>query len=96
MGLHGKHVDLGRQKGSSFVSVTSAIWTYNSIMGCGQRGQLHIYALTDAGWTLTYNWYMKFSWLEFLDYGQFSPIVFILIFRSFMPYRLCAVGEKFS
>ncbi|GLT37573.1 hypothetical protein SLA2020_118820 [Shorea laevis] len=49
MGLHGKHVDLGPQKGSSFVSVTSAIWTYNSVMGCGQRGPFHIYALTDAG-----------------------------------------------
>ncbi|CAK7333525.1 unnamed protein product [Dovyalis caffra] len=48
--LHGKPVNLGPQKGSSFISVTSAIWMTNSPSTPEQVGDLFpIYVLTDEG-----------------------------------------------
>lgn len=50
--IHGKPVDLGLQKGSSFVSVTSSFWTNSNIVNNGQAGEFFpIYALTYAGWS---------------------------------------------
>lgn len=47
---HRKNVNLGLQKGSSFVSVTSAIRIDSNIRICDQAGDFSpIYALTDAG-----------------------------------------------
>ncbi|XVF08242.1 hypothetical protein REPUB_Repub06bG0209700 [Reevesia pubescens] len=48
--IHAKPINLGPQKGSSFISVTSAIWTDDSVVNCDQVDELFpIYALTDAG-----------------------------------------------
>ncbi|XP_021290055.1 mitogen-activated protein kinase-binding protein 1 [Herrania umbratica] len=50
LSIHAKPINLGPQKGSSFVSVTSAIWTEGSVVNCDQVDELFpIYALTDAG-----------------------------------------------
>lgn len=51
MALHGKPVDLGPQKGSSFVSVASQMGCDSSYVNREQTGNLFpIYALTDTGW----------------------------------------------
>ncbi|KAJ4704500.1 mitogen-activated protein kinase-binding protein 1 isoform X1 [Melia azedarach] len=48
--IHAKPVNLGIQKGSSFVSVLSATWTDNNVVNHKQIGEgFAIYALTDAG-----------------------------------------------
>ncbi|KAJ4823364.1 hypothetical protein Tsubulata_027311 [Turnera subulata] len=50
LGIHGKPVNLGPQKGSSFVSVTSAIWSSCGSANAEKIGDmLPIYALTDGG-----------------------------------------------
>ncbi|KAM3689728.1 hypothetical protein ACB098_09G070500 [Castanea mollissima] len=50
MALHGKPVDLGPQKGSSFVSVASQMGSDSSYVNSEQTGNLFpIYALTDTG-----------------------------------------------
>ncbi|XWS55561.1 hypothetical protein CRYUN_Cryun09bG0010700 [Craigia yunnanensis] len=50
LSIHAKPINLGPQKGSSFVSVTSAIRTDSSVVNCNQVDELFpIYALTDAG-----------------------------------------------
>ncbi|OMO85146.1 hypothetical protein CCACVL1_10386 [Corchorus capsularis] len=50
LSIHAKPINLGPQKGSSFVSVTSAIRNDSSDVKCGQVDELFpIYALTDAG-----------------------------------------------
>nr|POE90882.1 mitogen-activated protein kinase-binding protein 1 [Quercus suber] len=50
MALHGKPVDLGPQKGSSFVSVASQMGHDSSYVNSEQTGNLFpIYALTDTG-----------------------------------------------
>ncbi|EXC24805.1 Mitogen-activated protein kinase-binding protein 1 [Morus notabilis] len=49
MTMHGKAVNLGLQKGRSFISVTSSLRTDKTTM-CGQAGEFFpLYALTDAG-----------------------------------------------
>ncbi|EXB89953.1 Mitogen-activated protein kinase-binding protein 1 [Morus notabilis] len=49
MTMHGKAVNLGLQKGRSFISVTSSLRTNKTTM-CGQAGEFFpLYALTDAG-----------------------------------------------
>jgi WD40 repeat protein len=51
LAMHGKPVNLGPQKGSSFISVTSAIGMNNSPDTAEQAGDLFpIYVLTDEGW----------------------------------------------
>lgn len=51
LAMHGKPVNLGPQKGSSFISVTSAIRMNNSPATAEQVGDLFpIYVLTDEGW----------------------------------------------
>lgn len=53
LAMHGKPVDLGPQKGSSFISVTSSIWSNSSSVTAVQVGDFFpIYALTDGGWIL--------------------------------------------
>ncbi|XP_011019159.1 PREDICTED: mitogen-activated protein kinase-binding protein 1 isoform X1 [Populus euphratica] len=50
LAMHGKPVNLGPQKGSSFISVTSAIGMNNSPVTAEQVGDLFpIYVLTDEG-----------------------------------------------
>uniref|UniRef100_A0A2N9FAB1 Anaphase-promoting complex subunit 4 WD40 domain-containing protein n=1 Tax=Fagus sylvatica TaxID=28930 RepID=A0A2N9FAB1_FAGSY len=50
LAMHGKPVDLGPQKGSSFVSVASHMWHDGSLVNSEQTGDLFpIYALTDTG-----------------------------------------------
>ncbi|KAK6290592.1 hypothetical protein POUND7_002133 [Theobroma cacao] len=50
LSIHAKPINLGPQKGSSFVSVASAIWTEGRVVNCDQVDELFpIYALTDAG-----------------------------------------------
>lgn len=49
MGLHGKPIDLGSHKGSSFISVTSSVYTNSCVLSCDETEVLPIYALTDAG-----------------------------------------------
>ncbi|KAL1083219.1 hypothetical protein V6Z11_D09G185300 [Gossypium hirsutum] len=50
LSIHAKPINLGPQKGSSFISVSSAIWTDGSVVNCDQADELFpIYALTDAG-----------------------------------------------
>ncbi|KAK0585024.1 hypothetical protein LWI29_022366 [Acer saccharum] len=52
--LHAKPVNLGLQKGSSFVSVVSAICTDDSVVNHEHSGKhFPIYALTDAGFALS-------------------------------------------
>lgn len=49
--IHGKPIDLGPQKGSSFVSVTSHFWSGGSFVNGEQASNLFpIYALTETGW----------------------------------------------
>jgi WD40 repeat protein len=51
LAMHGKVVDLGPQKGSSFVSVTSHKWSGGGFVNGEQAGDFFpIYALTDTGW----------------------------------------------
>lgn len=51
MSIHAKPINLGPQKGSSFISVSSAIWTDGSVVNCDQGDEFFpIYALTDAGY----------------------------------------------
>ena len=48
--MDGKSVNLGSQKGSSFISVASATWTAPSLVGSARPTEFYpIYALTDAG-----------------------------------------------
>ena len=50
MTMHGKPVNLGYHKGSSFTSVSSPIWAYSSLVSSEQSCVLFpIYALTDGG-----------------------------------------------
>ncbi|GMI71397.1 hypothetical protein like AT3G09080 [Hibiscus trionum] len=50
LSIHSKPINLGPQKGSSFISVSSAVWTEGSVVNCDQVDELFpIYALTDAG-----------------------------------------------
>ncbi|KAF8397340.1 hypothetical protein HHK36_016253 [Tetracentron sinense] len=50
LAIYGKSANLGVQKGSSFISVTSPIWTANNLVGADQAVEGYpIYALTDAG-----------------------------------------------
>ncbi|XP_041026151.1 mitogen-activated protein kinase-binding protein 1 [Juglans microcarpa x Juglans regia] len=50
LAIHGKPVDLGPQKGSSFVSVTSRFWSGGSFVNGEQASDLFpIYALTGTG-----------------------------------------------
>ncbi|KAL6987736.1 hypothetical protein U1Q18_013484 [Sarracenia purpurea var. burkii] len=48
--MHGKLINLGHQKGCSFVAVTSPMLTKRSLVNCHRGGEtLPIYALTDTG-----------------------------------------------
>ncbi|KAI8015324.1 Mitogen-activated protein kinase-binding protein 1 [Camellia lanceoleosa] len=50
LAMHGKAINLGYQKGCSFVAVTSPVLTNSSLVNRDQAGGiLPIYALTDAG-----------------------------------------------
>ncbi|XVE76508.1 hypothetical protein DITRI_Ditri12bG0179300 [Diplodiscus trichospermus] len=50
LSIHARPINLGTQKGSSFISVMSAIRTDGRVVNCDQVDELFpIYALTDAG-----------------------------------------------
>ena len=50
LAIHGKAVNLGPQKESSYISIASTLRT-NRIVTCGRAEELFpIYTLTDAGW----------------------------------------------
>ena len=66
--MHGKPVDLGPQKGSSFVSVASHMWHDGSLVNSEQTGDLFpIYALTDTG-SICFRFNI-FDAFEFLRYA---------------------------
>ncbi|KAI4353229.1 hypothetical protein L6164_002195 [Bauhinia variegata] len=47
--IHRKAVNLAIHKGTSFISITSSVWSNSSFSNCKHAGDLPMYGLTDAG-----------------------------------------------
>lgn len=70
---HSKAVNLGLQKGSSFVCVTSAIRIDSSITTCEQAGDFFpIYSLTDAGGAIFHQ-----SRILFVNMSKKKKVLFV-------------------
>lgn len=72
MEMHGKPVNLGYHKASSFTSVSSSIWAYSSLANNEQTRELSpIYALTDVGEDLYISHVMHYVVSIFLSFCKF-------------------------
>lgn len=91
--MHGKPVNLGPQKGSSFTSVTSTILTSRCVVNNKQAGDLFaIYALTDEGW-ISPTISMRSNAMEFLKKSSVtkSPFPFCFFYLQVF-YALWIMG----
>lgn len=96
LAMHGKLVDLGPQKGSSFVSVTSHKWSGGSFVNGEQAGDFFpIYALTDTGWIYfrlspRFSMYLRFCCMGYESYS------FPIVYRCSVPYTFWIFSKEIS
>lgn len=89
--MHGKPMNIGFQKGYSFIAVTSPFLIDSGLVSSNQAGEnLPIYGLTDTGglafvsiYLLCFRYFMSLNTLSF-------------IYRCFMPSKFWVVYTKFS
>lgn len=96
LAMHGKPVDLGPQKGSSFVSVTSHMLSGGSFVNGEQAGDFFpIYALTDTGW-ICFRFSPIFSMYSSFGCMTYESYSFPIVYRCSVPYTFWIFSKEIS
>lgn len=96
LAMHGKPVDLGPQKGSSFISVTSHMWSDSSFVNGEQASDFFpIYALTDTGW-ICYRLSPRFFMYSSFSCMTYESYSFPIVYRCSVPYTFWIFSKEIS